>query len=74
MRSPPASLILFGWCITRNRTEAIDVREIKEALNDTEELHDKIVNHLDEAEENNVVISGKVKEVMAYFAMQCMHV
>jgi len=50
------------------------VREIKEALNDTEELHDKIVNNLDEAEENNVVISGKVKEVMAYFAMQCMHV
>lgn len=50
------------------------MREIEKALNDTEELNDKIDSDLDEAEENNVVIRVKVNEVMVYFAMQCMHV
>lgn len=65
---------MFGCCITRNRTKAIDVREIEKVLNDTEELNDKIVNDLDEAEENKYAIRGKVNEVMIYLAIQCMHV
>lgn len=66
----PALLILFGCCITRNRTKAIDVREIEKALGDTAELNDKIANDLEKAKENNDVISGKVNEVMVYFAEQ----
>lgn len=45
-----------------NRTKSIDVKEIEKALNDTAELHDKIVNDLDEAEQNNDVIRDKVNE------------
>ncbi|ROL46627.1 Laminin subunit beta-4 [Anabarilius grahami] len=45
-----------------NRTEAINVREIEKALNDTAELNDKIANDLEKAKENNDVISSKVNE------------
>lgn len=68
------SLILFGCCITRNRTKAINVSEIEKALNDTSKLNDKIFSDLDEAQENNDIIRGKVNEVMVYFAKQYMHV
>lgn len=46
------------------------MREIEKALDDTSELNDKTDNDLDEAKENNDVISGKVNEVMVYFAKQ----
>lgn len=68
------SLILFGCCITRNRTKAINVREIEKSLNDTAKLNDKIFSDLDEAKEKNDIIRGKVNEVMVYFAKQYMHV
>ncbi len=63
----PVSLILFGCCITRNRTKAINVREIEKALNDTANLNDEIFKDLDEVQENNGIIKGKVNEVMVYF-------
>lgn len=63
----PVPLILFGCCITRNRTDAINVREIEKALNDTAELNDKISNDLDEAEKNNDIIRKNVNEVMGLF-------
>uniref|UniRef100_A0A8C1VN89 Laminin, beta 4 n=1 Tax=Cyprinus carpio TaxID=7962 RepID=A0A8C1VN89_CYPCA len=45
-----------------NRTDAINVREIEKALNDTAELNDKISNDLDEAEKNNDIIRKNVNE------------
>lgn len=66
----PALLILFGCCITRNRTEAINVKDIEKALDDTAELNDKIANDLEKAKENNDVISSKVNEVMVHSAEQ----
>ncbi|XP_051546192.1 laminin subunit beta-4 isoform X1 [Myxocyprinus asiaticus] len=45
-----------------NRTKEIDMRELEKVLNDTAELHDKIINDLVKAEENNDDIRGKINK------------
>lgn len=46
------------------------MREIEKVLDDTAELNAKTAKNLEKAKENNDVISGKVNEVMVYFAEQ----
>ncbi|KAI7811799.1 laminin subunit beta-4 precursor [Triplophysa rosa] len=45
-----------------DRTKPIDVKDIEKALNDTAELHEKIVKDLAKAEDNNDIINEKLNE------------
>lgn len=63
--SPALPNILFVVVQNRDRTKPVDVSDIEKALNDTAELHEKIVKDLAKAEDNNDIINEKLNEVIS---------